>query len=46
MAEREVIETRGDFRAVIERDEYPEAPDWDGLLEHYAPATMTTEAGQ
>lgn len=27
--EREVIETRGDYRAVIIRDEYPDAPDWD-----------------
>lgn len=29
MGEREVIETRGDFRAVIERDESPEAPDFE-----------------
>jgi hypothetical protein len=26
--EREVIETRGDYRAVIIRDDYPDPPDW------------------
>lgn len=28
--ERTIVKTEGDFRAVIIRDEYPEAPDFDG----------------
>lgn len=30
MPHREIVETRGDYRAVIEVDEIPDEPDWDG----------------